>query len=165
MNNKKRFLLIALTAVLVAVTAFTLVACNGDGDSSEKSIVVYIGEDKFEIVTCQAYLHGVLKEMKADSKISVYEYGGGEASPFISQIGDLQQDIANCKYYSVWHSIDKFELKCVYNEYAPSRGEQKDESGMKFAVTAHKETLLYYSGVGVGSVPVINGATYAILVD
>ena len=165
MNNKKRVLLIALIAVLVAVMAFALVACNRGGDNSEKSIVVYIGEDKFEITTCQAYLHGVLKEMKANSQISAYEYSGGDASPFVSQIGDLQQDFANYKYYSVWHSIDKFELKCVYNEYAPSRGEQKDEGGTKFVVTTYKETMLYYSGVGVGDIPVIDGATYAVLID
>ena len=174
-------MLIALIAVLVTVLAFTLVACNMplekkirdlqnkvngyEADFSEKSIVVYIGDEKFDITTRKAFLHDVLKDMKASSKISAYEYSGGDVSPFITQVGDLQQDFENYKYYSVWHSLGESGLKSVYNNYAPSRGEQKDEWGTKYVVTTYNDVLLYYSSVGVGYIPVIEGATYAILID
>ncbi|MCM1306316.1 MAG: hypothetical protein NC037_04940 [Bacteroides sp.] len=186
MNNKKRVLLIALIAVLVTVMAFMLVACNGslqeqirdlqnkvngyEADFSEKSIVVYIGEDKFEITTRKAFLHDVFKEMKASGKISAYTYNGGDASPYCTQIGNLPADGTDYKYYSVWHSVDEYAFKSVYNEYMPSRAVQKVENEgtdweVTFAVTTYEETLLFYSNVGVGYIPVVEGATYAILVD
>lgn len=181
MNSKKRLALIAVIAVLVISLAFTLVACNGsleeqlrdlqnkvngyETDFSEKSVVVYVGEDRLEITTRKPFLHDVLKELKVTSKISVYEYSGGEVSPFITQVGDLHQDLASNKYYSVWHTLSESGLKSVFSEYAPSRGEQKDEWGTQYVVTTYNEILLYYSSVGVGYIPVIDGATYAILID
>lgn len=181
MEAKIKTMRIVLSAALAVALVLTLTACNGsleeqlrdlqnkvsgyEADFSEKSVTVYIGEEEFQITTRKAFLHDVLKEMKATSRIPVYEYSGGEVSPFVMQIGDLRQDIAGNKYYSFWHSLGESGLKCVYNGYAPSRGETREEWGTEYVVTTYKGTMLYYSSVGVGYIPVSDGATYAVLVD
>jgi len=182
---KKRIALIVLALVLVTALGFTLVACNNsleaqirdlqnkvngyEQDFAEKTVTVYIGESKFELTTRKSFLHDVLKDMKKDGQLSAYEYSGGELSPFMTQVGDLEEDSANRKYYSVWHSIDEYSLKSVYNGYMPGRGEQKIEGegdyATAFVATTYKGTTLYYSNVGVGLLPVVDGATYAVLVD
>lgn len=181
---KKKIVLIALIAVLVLSLGLSLAACtpleskmrdlqnkvNGyEADFTEKTVVVYIGEDDFTVTTRKAFLHDILKDMKKDGLINAYDFSGGELSPYIMQVGDLQQDFAEGKYYSVWHSVDEFSLKSVYSGYMPGRGTQKVEGEAPyqttFVVTTVGEKTLYYSNVGVGLLPVVDGATYAILID
>lgn len=169
MNNKKRIMLIVLVAVMLAAFALALVACNGYEDSSEKTVVIYIGDKEFELTTRNAFLHSALKELKAKGEISKYEYSGEGISAFLTQIDDLMQNADEYKYYSVWHSVDEFSLKSVYSGYAPTRGEQRTEGEAPyqttFVATTYKNKTLYYSNVGVGLLPLVDGATYAILVD
>lgn len=138
---------------------------NGyEADYSEKTVTVYVGDECLEVTTRQAFLHTLLKELKKDGKISAYEYSGGEVSPFITQIDDLQQDSANGKYYSVWHNVDS-QLCSVVSDWQPSRVVPKDIYGTSYATTTYHEVELYYSNVGVGYIPVVDGCVYAILVD
>ena len=185
MKFKKRIALCALMLALVAVLSFTLVACNGsleqqirdlqdkvngfEQDFAEKSITVYIGEKEFAVTTRKSFLHDVLKDLKAGGKISAYAYSGGELSPFFTRIDDLEQDTANYKYYTVWHTVDEFSLKSVYAGFMAGRGEKltegEDEYATVFVATSYKQRTMFYSNVGVGLLPVVDGAAYAVLVD
>ena len=181
---KKKLILIALVLVLAISLGLSLVACNPleqkihdlqnqvngfEQDFAEKSVTVYVGEEKFDIVTRKAFLHDALKDLKNGGKISAYEYSGGELSPYISQVGDIMQDFAGGKYYSVWHNVNEFSLKGVYSGFKPGRGELKTEGEAPyqttFVVTAFKGTELFYSNVGVGLLPLVDGAVYAVLLD
>lgn len=141
---------------------------NGyEADYSPKDIVIYIGEKKFEINTGKAFLHEALKDLKNEGKITAYDYGQDDLNPFLSAVDVLQQDLANYKYFSVWHNVDNFSLKAVYSEYGnPGRSYVKeDDYGTKFVVAMIDNNELYYSNVGVGILPLFNGCTYAVLVD
>ncbi len=181
---KKRIVLIALIAILVLSIGVALVACdplesqirdlqnkvNGyEADFTEKTVTVYIGEENFEVTTRKAFFHDILKDMKKQGLISAYDFSGGDLSPMITQIDDLMQNAAEYKYYSVWHSIDEFSLKAVYSGYMPGRGTTKVEGTepyqTTFVVTEYEGNTLYYSNVGVGLLPVVDGAVYAVLVD
>lgn len=181
---KKRIVLIALIAILVLLIGVALAACdplesqirdlqnkvNGyEEDFTEKTVTVYIGEEDFEVTTRKAFFHDILKDMKKQGLISAYDFSGGELSPFVTQIGDLMQNVAENKYYSVWHSIDEFSLKTVYSGYMPGRGATKTEGTepyqTTFVVTEYEGKTLYYSNVGVGLLPVVDGAVYAVLID
>lgn len=185
---RKRVTIIVATVLVVVLAVFCLAACNNtsleeqirdlqnqvngfESDFSEKDVTVYIGDEKFEIVTRKTFLHDVLKDMYSQDLISAYEYSGGNLSPFVTQVGDLQQNFAEYKYYTVWHSIDVFSLKGVYsNDYGmPGRGVQKVEGEEPyqtvFVVTEYKGTVLFYSNVGVGLLPIVDGGVYAILID
>ena len=138
-----------------------------EADFEEKSIVLYIGEDKFEITTRKAYLHEAIKDLLKEGKISCYEYGTDELNPFITAIDDLQQDLANYKYYSVWHNVDVFALKGLDSSWGnPGRATIEDDGyGTKYVVTNYCGVKLHYSSMGVGTLPLVDGCTYAILVD
>lgn len=177
-------MIVTLVAVLI-LCAFALTACDSDLESklqdlqnkingyeqdfSEKSITVYIGEKEFEVVSRKAFLHDVLKDLESEGKISAYEFSGGNLSPFITQIDELNQVEAEYKYYSVWHNVNEYSLKSVYTTYVPSRAQQKVEGegayATVFAATTYEGCELYYSAVGVGLLPLVDGAVYAILVD
>ena len=85
----------------------------------------------------------------------------------ISAIDELQQDTANYKYYSVWHNVDVFALKSAPSEWGnPGRATiEADDFGSQYVVTTVGGTKLYYSSTGVGTLPLVDGCTYAILVD
>ena len=176
------------TLLVVVLAVFCLTACNNtsleeqirdlqnqingfEADFSEKDVTVYIGDEKFEIVTRKAFLHDVFKDMKSQGLLSAYEYSGGDLSPFVTQFGDLQQNYAEHKYYTVWHSVDLYSLKGVYSEKngMPGRGTTKVEGEGEWAttyvVTEYKDVELFYSNVGVGLLPVVDGGVYAILID
>ncbi|MDE6302204.1 MAG: hypothetical protein K2M36_01265 [Clostridia bacterium] len=151
---------------------FCFVACNPtQTQEGEKNITVYIGDKTFEVTTEQLYLHGVLLEMLEDEKISAYVYTDGAYGVSFSQVDEISQDPTwtTPPFLSLWHNVDEFTLKSVYNEQwassNPSRSEATVEDGTKFVTTTYKGVLLYYSGTGIGSVPVIDGGVYAILVD
>ena len=185
---RKRVAIIVATVLVVVLAVFCLAACNNtsleeqirdlqnqingfETDFSEKDVTVYIGDEKFEIVTRKAFLHDVLKDMNSQGLISAYAYSGGNLSPFVTQVGDLHQNFAEYKYYTVWHSLDVYSLKGVYSEQngMPGRGTTKVEGEGDFAttfvVTEYKGVELFYSNVGVGLLPVVDGGVYAILID
>ena len=186
----KRAKFITFVVLIVLSLALMLTACDGglqaeidklkeqidslqqqvggyEADFEEKNIVLYIGEDKFEITTRKAYLHDAIKDLLKEGKISQYEYGTDELNPFITAIDDLQQDTANYKYYSVWHNVDVFALKGLDSSWGnPGRSTVEDDGfGNKFVVTTYGNVKLYYASNGVGTLPLIDGCTYAILVD
>lgn len=180
-KTKSKVLVAVLLVVVLSLCAICFAACNDnsleqqladlqakingyEADFSEKSVTVYIGEDCFEVKTRQPFLHSLLKELKKDGKISVYNYSGGEISPFITQIDELQQESENGKYYSVWHNVDS-QLCSVVSDWQPSRVIAKDIYGTSYATTIYNDIELYYSNVGVGYIPVVNDCVYAILVD
>ena len=187
--NKRAKIIVALTLVILTL-ALVLTACDGglqaeidklrqeianlqqqvggyEADFEEKNVVLYIGEDRYEITTRKAYLHDAIKDLLKEGKISKYEYGTDELNPFISAIDDLQQNTANYKYYSVWHNVDVFALKQAPSEWGnPGRTEiETDDFGSQYVVTTVDGTKLYYSSTGVGTLPLIDGCTYAVLVD
>ncbi len=184
----KRFKIVSLILVALIALALvvTLAACdrsledrikeleaqvNGyEASYEEKAVTIYVGEEnKFTLVTRSAFLHDALKELKQKGLISEYAYQGEGISAYVTKIGGLDQDAASGKYYSVWHSVDEFSLKSVYSGYMPTRGEQRAEGKEPyqtvFVATHHDGKLLYYSNVGVGLLPLVDGATYAIFVD
>ncbi len=164
---KRKSIVIAVAIALVAVFSLAcLVACNPSGDNSVKNITVYVGQKTFGITTTETNLHGVLVKLYKEDKITAYETDDSGYGAFITKIDDLVQ--SNGNYYTVWHSLDKFEYKSVYNsanpEWNPSRSSAKTEEAGVFAVTTYKNTLLYFSGVGISSLPIVDGAVYAVLV-
>lgn len=168
MFNKKIVSIVA--AVLIVLSAVLCFAACDSGDNSQKNITVYIGDKTFEVTTNAAYLHDVFVELKNDDKITQYVFSGDlTTGVFLTQIDDLAQDAASGKYYSVWHDVDEFALKSVYQEqfaeYNPHRSEVTTEDGTKFITTNYKGIKLYYSGVGVSKIPLKNGGHYAVLVD
>ena len=187
---KKRVISIVAIILIVVAFAVVLTACNGglkeeieklkeevnnlqqqvggyEADFKEKNVTIYIGEEKFEVITRKAYLHDAIKDLVKEGKISQYVYGTDELNPFITAIDDLQQDTANYKYYSVWHNVDVFALKGLDSSWGnPGRATVEDDGfGNMFVVTTCHETKLYYSATGVGTLPLVDGCTYAILVD
>ncbi len=137
------------------------------GDETEKTVVVFVGEKRFEITTSRAYLHEVFKDLLEQNKISRYQYSGDEKSPYISAIDILEQDVENGKYYSLWHNVDNFSLKCLDSPYGnPGRASvEEDDEGNKMVVATHHGVRLYYASVGAGALPLVDGCTYAMLVD
>ena len=169
---RKKLLVIVAAVLVVVLAAFCFVACNPtQTQEGEKNITVYIGDKTFEVTTEQLYLHGVLLEMLKDGKISAYVYTDGAYGVSFSQVDEISQDPTwtTPPFLTLWHNVDEFTLKSVYNaEWAssnPSRSTVTEEDGTKFVTTTHDGVLLYYSGVGIGAVPVLDGAVYAILVD
>ena len=187
--SKRAKTIVALVLIVLSL-AIVLTACNGglqdeidklkqeinnlqqqvggyEADFEEKTVVVYIGDDKYEVTTRQAYLHDLLKDLKEEGKISKYEYGTDELNPFISAIDDLEQDTVNNKYYSVWHNVEVFALKGLNSTWGnPGRSTiEADDFGNEFVVTTVAGTKLYYSSMGVGTLPLVDGCTYAIFVD
>lgn len=182
-----------ITAILVVVLVLSLVvftACDGslrdeidklkqeidnlqqqvggyEADFEEKQVVVYIGEKRFDVTTRKAYLHDVIKDLFEEGKISAYEYGNDDLNPFISAIDVLEQNYAESKYYSVWHNVDNFSLKGLDSSWGnPSRATiETDDYGTVYVVTILDGVKLNYSAVGVGILPLVDGCTYAILVD
>lgn len=168
MKNSKKIALVALILIILAVLCFTFVACDSGNDDSEKSITVYIGDgenNSYSVTTNQAYLMDVLKEMKNNGIIDVLETEDSAYGAFIKSIGSLNPG-AN-EFCSVWHSLDKFELKSVYADYYASyeHGQKIEEEGTVFFGTKIGNKTLYLSTVGVSSLPVKDGACYAIFVD
>ena len=138
-----------------------------EADFTEKNIVVYVGEKRFEITTRKAYLHDVFKDLLAEGKISAYEYGTDDLNPYITAIDSLEQNWQENKYYSVWHNVDNFSLKGLDSSWGnPSRATiETDDYGTVYVVTILDGVKLNYSAVGVGILPLVDGCTYAILVD
>lgn len=164
---KKRVALLTVALLLAVCSAFCFAACT-DTNTGAKNITVYIGDKTFEVTTECEYLHGVLKELKDGGKIADYVYSGEGSNAYASKIDSVEQG-ASGPYISVWHSVDEFEFKSVYvaayAEYNPSRSTVTEEDGTKFITYTMNSRLLYYSAVGVGMLPVRDGATYAILLD
>jgi hypothetical protein len=67
----------------------------------------------------------------------------------------------------VWHNVDNFSLKGLDSSWGnPSRATvEADEYGNRFVVTQIDGVTLNYSAVGVGILPLVDGCTYAIMVD
>lgn len=185
-KGSKIFAAVVILALVFSIALVTLTACDSDlqdrikeleaqvggyeADFSEKTITLYIGDDnEMSVTTRKAFLHDVLKDLKKDGTLTQYEFSGGELSPFVTKVGELKQDEANGKYYGVWHDVDEFSLKSVYSGYMPGRGKQKKEGSEQyptvFVATELDGHTLYYSNVGVGLLPIVDGKTYAILVD
>lgn len=184
-KRRSRILISAILCVILALCLVAFTACdkslqdrirdlqaqvNGyEADFSEKTVTVYIGEGENNchvVKTRKAFLHDLLKDMKSDGEISQYEYQGDGIDAFLTAIDGLQQDVANHKYYSVWHSVDSYSLKSIYSSYAPSRTQPLDDGfGTTFATTNYNDILLYYSNVGVGLLPLVDGGIYAIFVN
>ncbi len=165
----KRKIVAIVSVVLIVLSALLCFAACNEGDRSEKDVTVYIGDKTFEASTTADNLHDLLKELKDADKITRYEFTVSATGAFITQIDELMQDATNGKYYYVWHDVDEFALKSVYQEefaaYNPSRSEVTEEDGTKFVTTSFKGLKLYWSGVGVSSVPLKDGGHYAVLVD
>jgi len=165
---RKKILPITTVILLVAMSLFCFAACNDNPNEGVKSITVYIGEDNPIAVTTEAAnLHEVLLEMKESGKISAYEFSESEYGAFITKVGGLA--LPSGVYYSIWHDIDMLEYKSPYKQadaeagWYPSCSIAIEEEGSKFVGVKLGNKNLYYSGVGVGSLPVQDGATYAIL--
>ena len=168
MKNNKRILLVALILVMVSALCVTFVACGRGNDNPGKSRTVYSGDgdnNSYSVTTNQAYLMDVLKEMKNNGIIDVLETEDSAYGAFIKSIGSLNPG-AN-EFCSVWHSLDKFELKSVYADYYASyeHGQKIEEEGTVFFGTKIGDKTLYLSTVGVSTLPVKDGACYAIFVD
>ena len=165
---RSKKLVFAVAVVLVAVlSTLCFVACDVNKDTGEKHITVYVGEKTFEVTTTETNLHGVLTQLYDEDKLTAYVTSDSGFGAFITQIDELVQ--SDGKYYSVWHSVDRFELKSVYQEefaaYNPSRATTKNEDGTVFIVTNYNNTVLYYSGAGISKLPIIDGGVYAVFVD
>ncbi|MBR2334427.1 MAG: hypothetical protein IKA59_03700 [Clostridia bacterium] len=173
MSKKARIITLVLIVLSLVVT---LTACglkdqiDGLGqeikpNNDEKQVTIIVGEKTFEVTTTKAYLHEALKDLLAEGKIALYEYGSDE-SPYVVAIDVLEQDVEGGKYFSVWHNVDSFSLKCIWSDFVPSRAlKTTDNDGNIVVTTMHKNQELFYSGVGIGTLPLVDGCTYAILVD
>ena len=176
--NKRAKSIIALLIVLLLAVMLTACGLKDaiDGlqqqaggyepNDKEKHVTIFVGDDKFELTTKERYLHGALQELLSENKISRYEFTSGDFGAYLNAIHNLEQDVANGKYYSIWHNLDVFALKSISSEWNPNRATGEDDGqGNIFAVTTHNNIKLYYSAVGVDVLPLIDGCTYAILVD
>ena len=138
-----------------------------EADFEEKQVVIYIGEKRFDVTTRKAYLHDAIKDLFEEGKICAYEYGNDDLNPFVSAIDVLKQSLEENKYYSVWHNVDNFSLKGLDSSWGnPARATvETDQYGTSYVVTVVDGVKLNYSAVGVGILPLVDGCTYAILVD
>jgi len=164
---KRKSIIAAVAAALIAALCLVcFAACDINGDGSVKNITVYVGEKSFGISTTETNLHGVLSQLYKEDKITAYETSDSGYGAFITRIDVLVQ--SNRDFYTVWHNLDKLEYKCVYNEdtaqWNPARSESRAEEAGVFVVTTYNNTLLYYSGVVISSLPIADGGVYAVLV-
>ena len=176
---KDRIAKFAALAALVTVLCVLVAALTGcelrdlenklsgiEADSSLKTVEILIGDESFEVTTRKAFLHDALKLLKEEGKISTYTYSGGEINAYITAVGELKQDFAAGKYYSVWHNVDNSSLWAPYSDdFKPSRGYSKAGDFGTYTATKAGGVELYYSNVGVGILPLFDGCTYAIFVD
>ena len=167
MFKSKRVVFAVAIALVAVLCALCFVACNTNTDTGEKHITVCVGEKMFEVTTTEANLHGVLTQLYNEGKLTAYVTSESSLGAYITQIDELVQ--GDGKYYSVWHSVDEFDLKSVYQEayasYNPSRATTKNEDGTVFIVTVYGDNTLYYSGVGISKLPIKEGGVYAVFVD
>lgn len=187
---KKSVVIAVLLVSVLVISAFIFTACDSslrdeidklkqeiddlqqqvggyEADFEEKTVTLYIGEKVFNITTRKAYLHDLLKDLFERGEISAYDYGADDLNPFVSAIDTLVQDTANGKYYSVWHNVEVYALKAVSSSWGnPSRATIEDDGfGTLHVVTEYCGVKLYYSSTGIGVLPLVDGCTYAVLVD
>ncbi len=181
--SRKTIYFVIIAMVLVLVSGVALSACNSslqdeinklqqkvdgyEADFEEKSVVIFIGEKRFDLTTRKAYLHQAIKDLYEEGKISVYEYGDDDLNPYVTAIDNLVQNFENNKYYSVWHNVEVFSLKGLNSSWGnPGRAVVEDDGyGNMFVVTNYAGHKLYYSAVGMGILSLIDGGVYAVLVD
>lgn len=136
--------LIVLVFVLACVFAVALVACDRGGANTEEITVrLIIGDGESVAVTTDApYLYDMLKEYCEANDIAL-EGEDGAYGFFLTRVGELVQD--GGKYIMIYHDIEDVTL------YTPGYDMQL---GGK---TYHSASL------GVSSLPLRDGATYAII--
>lgn len=141
----KKKIAILVVFVLVLALAMSFVACNdGNVEGGLKVVTVIIGEDVYHASTECEYVHDLLVEMSEKNTI-VYEFDMGSYGATVMQLNDLHTDSDWSPYICVYHSIDDVTIR--------------DMSGYG-ETFIYNQIVFYSSGVGVSSLPVVNGATY-----
>ncbi|MBQ9276799.1 MAG: hypothetical protein IJ226_04310 [Clostridia bacterium] len=154
--------ILAIVAILVLAMSMVFVGCDKLKDAGKpeaevgvKTITILIGTQEeyttLEVNTSEEYMASLLLTLQEENKISNYTYTGSTTNNdvFISTINDIPGNVSN-SYVAVYHTINEVELA------APGG------NGYDDPVTVGTKTL-YYSNVGVGLLPIRDGAIYAFL--
>lgn len=154
MNKKVKILTALLLTLLLALSAAVFAACDkGEGDTSPKTVTVYLGDKKIEYTTSRAYMFDVFNDMVAEGTIFQFTYTGSVTSAakdaFVTKIDDLSPAYGTTEYIAFYHSIDDVTLK--------------DMSGFVPDETRDGKTL-YYSSVGAMLLPARDKACYLFLI-
>ena len=149
---KKRGGALAAIIILALLSALILVAFAGCGslkdlgkpgaDAGAKSVTVIVGDSTFSVQNTSAeFVHDLLVQLKDEGKL-IYEFHDSEYGAYIDELGSLKAG-AN-SYVSVYHNIDDLAL------YDPAWDAPIQRDG----------TTFHSSSLGVGSLPVKDGASY-----
>ncbi|MEG1663428.1 MAG: hypothetical protein RR338_05520 [Clostridia bacterium] len=167
-NRAKRLALIAIVAVLVICSLATLVACSGNSlqqklnDMSDKlagfeeneavkNVTIFVGSSGIAFQTKQNKLTATLTEMVEQSKISTFNFNGGEFGAYLTGINGVTAG-AN-EYFAIYHTIDDVTLKGT--DFSTGEILKKYAFGKDF----------FYSNVGISQLPIVDGASYLIVLE
>jgi hypothetical protein len=144
----KKLVTLFAALLILALPVLGLGACSKDGVSEEtKAVTVYLGEEALSVETRQDKINGLLKELLEAQKISAYKTDGFGYGIYVTQIGALVGDSAAGTYIAFYHDINDYALQ----DYAEDYSAITEEIGGK---------TVFYSGVGVALLPVVDGASY-----
>lgn len=146
-QTKRKLLLVAVVAMTICAFAFALTACNPPAEG-EKTVNVYIGEQRYSVTTEGLYLFDALKKLSENEGIAL-DYSGSKYGAYITAVGELKPDTAAREYITVYHDIDDDGLKGF---------------GVADVELTHDGKIFYYSGVGVSLLPLEDGASYWLFV-
>lgn len=137
-------LCLALSVLVLACGCVVFAACNDEDARGEEAVIsVIIGDGEAASVTTDAkYLYGALKDLCEKEGIPL-EGEDGAYGFYLTRIGDLVQ--GDGAYIMLYHDIDDVTL-CT-------PGYNYEVGGKTF----------FSSSLGVSSLPVVDGATYLIV--
>lgn len=143
----KRRILLALLALLLALSSFIFAGCGQTQEQELCKVTVVLGDKSYEAETRVRTVHELLQEMKANGVIEAYEFSGTRFTPYVTKIDTVVGKFeVDGKYIAVFHDIDEMSLKY----YGLAGYVTKEHMGREF----------FYSNIGVALLPVVDGASY-----
>ncbi len=136
----KKILAIALCLAL-AFCALALAACGDNTEAGTKSVTIIIGDDVFSEETEALYVHDLLEEMCERGDIE-YEFEMDTYGATVEKLNNLLSTSDWTMWIGVYIDVDDVELISPGYE------------------TTHQGKTYYSSGLGVSSLPVMDGVTY-----
>ncbi len=141
----KKLIFAILIFAPILVFSLALFACDVTPENTgEKSVTIIIGDDTYTLKTSKAYVHDALCELRDTQGVN-YVFEDGPYGATIIGLNGLYTTVDWSKYVSTYHTIDDVTIRDM-SSYATDF-----EMGGK---------TYYTSGVGVSSLPLVDGATY-----
>ncbi len=141
----KKLAVSTIIIALILALSLTLFACSSTPENTgEKSVAIIIGEDTYTLTTSKAYVHDALCELR-DAQGVNYIFENGPYGVAIMELNELYTTADWTKCVGIYHTIDDVTIRDMSS----------------YGAGFYWNDVLYYtSGVGVSSLPLVDGATY-----